>query len=83
MGWYFHTEVETKGTVIHLHGSDGNTSYTAGDLLWLLPHSYNLFACDDQGYGRSSGSPIREGVVSTRKPPTASSVPTRMSIPTV
>ena len=61
-GWFF-TAQDPRGTILHLHGSDGNITATARNLLWLVDGGYNLFAFDYREYGRSEGKTSREGVV--------------------
>lgn len=63
VGWYFPAKDSARGTVVHYHGSDGNITYTARNLMWLVDAGNNLFAFDYRGYGRSEGSPSREGLV--------------------
>jgi hypothetical protein len=61
-GWFFSAALDSpRGTIIHYHGSNGNITYTARNL--LLGEGYNLFAFDYRGYGESEGTPDREGVL--------------------
>ena len=61
-GWFLAAK-NAKGTVVHLHGSDRNITYTAANAAWLTQRGYNVFAFDYRGYGQSGGSPSRRGVV--------------------
>lgn len=61
-GWFFPAQ-SPVGTIVHLHGSDGNITGTARNVIWLIESGYNVFAFDYRGYGRSEGSPSREGVI--------------------
>ena len=63
-GWFFPAKGATsKGTVIHLHGSDRNITYTIVNSHWLMDRGFNLFVFDYRGYGKSSGKPDRAGLV--------------------
>lgn len=62
-GWFIPAEEQPIGTVIHLHGSDRNISYTVKNSHWLAQYGFNVFVFDYRGYGRSEGQPSRRGVV--------------------
>lgn len=62
-GWLFPSEGPRSGTVIHLHGSDRNISYTVKNALWLRQHGFDVFVFDYRGFGKSSGNPDRRGIV--------------------
>ena len=62
-GWFFPGDTESETTVTHFHGSDGNITGTARNLLWLHEAGFNLFVFDYRGYGASEGNPTRAGVV--------------------
>ena len=63
-GWFFPAKGESSlGTVIHLHGSDRNITYTILNSHWLIERNFNLFVFDYRGYGKSSGKPSREGLI--------------------
>lgn len=64
-GWFFPAKGDSSplGTVIHLHGSDRNITYTILNSHWLIERNFNLFVFDYRGYGKSSGKPTREGLI--------------------
>lgn len=62
-GWFIAAEGNPVGTIIHLHGSDANISYTIRNSHWLSEYGFNVFAFDYRGYGRSEGEPSRQGVL--------------------
>jgi len=62
-GWFLPAQGEPIGTVIHLHGSDRNITYTIRNCAWLTDHGFHVFAVDYRGYGQSAGNPSRNGIV--------------------
>lgn len=62
-GWWIPAAGAPKGTVIHFHGSDRNISYTVRNVAWMTAHRWNVFAFDYRGYGKSTGTPSREGLI--------------------
>lgn len=62
-GWFLPAAGDPVGTVIHLHGSDRNITSTIRHAAWLTERGFHVFALDYRGYGRSAGSPSREGLV--------------------
>jgi uncharacterized protein len=62
-GWFLASDEPAGGTVIHLHGSDRNISYTIRNSHWLIDRGFNLFVFDYRGYGKSEGRPSRRGVI--------------------
>ena len=53
---------DPAGTVIHFHGNYGHLVYSLDQIRWLPAAGFNLFTFDYRGYGRSAGTPTREGV---------------------
>jgi fermentation-respiration switch protein FrsA (DUF1100 family) len=62
-GWFVAAQGQPIGTIVHLHGSDRNISYSIKNSYWLTDHGFNLFLFDYRGYGKSEGRPDLEGVV--------------------
>ena len=62
-GWFLPAKGQPTGTLIHLHGSDRNITYTIKNVHWLTNHGFNLFLFDYRGYGQSENKPSRQGVV--------------------
>lgn len=62
-GWWLPAAADAVGTVIHLHGSDRNVTYTIRNCAWLTAHGFNVFAVDYRGYGQSAGAPSRDGLI--------------------
>lgn len=61
-GWLLRTCLDSKGTVIFLHGNDDNISTHAYRALWFLPEGFDVFIFDYRGYGKSEGKPSLKGV---------------------
>ena len=62
-GYFLPAQGEANGTVIHFHGSDRNISFTVRNSHWLTAAGLNVFAFDYRGYGKSQGTPTRQGIV--------------------
>jgi pimeloyl-ACP methyl ester carboxylesterase len=54
---------EEKGTILHFHGNAQNMSSHVFFVIWLIEHGYRVIAFDYRGYGGSTGTPDREGLV--------------------
>jgi len=52
-----------KGTVVFSHGNSGSLGYYLGLVDWLAKAGYQILMYDYRGFGKSSGSPTREGLV--------------------
>lgn len=61
-GWFIPAVGDAIGTVIHLHGNYGNLTYYLDQISWLPFNRFNVFTFDYRGYGRSEGTPSRQGV---------------------
>lgn len=65
-GWFIaaesKSEVEIKGTVIHMHGNAQNMTAHWMFASWLPSQGYNVFAFDYRGYGQSEGQPDEQGL---------------------
>ncbi len=55
--------VPVKGTILHFHGNAQNRTAHYLYAAWLVDHGYRVVAFDYRGYGGSSGSPSRAGLV--------------------
>lgn len=53
---------EPAGTVIHFHGNYGHLGHYLDQIRWLPATGFNVFTFDYRGYGRSAGTPTRDGV---------------------
>jgi len=66
-GWFLPSktepaESEPVGTVIHFHGNARNLTAHVSFVDWLPASNFNLFTFDYRGYGRSEGTPTRQGI---------------------
>lgn len=61
-GWFVPAAGEAIGTVIHFHGNAQNMTAHFSYVDWLPAQGFNLFAFDYRGYGRSGGTPQRDGI---------------------
>ncbi len=61
-GWFLPARGEARGTVVHFHGNAQNITAHLAFVAWLPARGLNLFMFDYRGYGRSEGTPTREGV---------------------
>jgi fermentation-respiration switch protein FrsA (DUF1100 family) len=64
-GWFLPVAQgqKVKGTVVFSHGNAGSLGYHLGFADWLVNDGYQLFMYDYRGFGKSTGSPTREGLV--------------------
>ncbi len=62
-GWFLPARGRALGTVVHFHGNAANITNHLYAVRWLPYAGYNVFMFDYRGYGRSEGSPEREGAV--------------------
>lgn len=51
-----------RGTVLQFHGNAQNLTSHVELVAWLPAEGYNVFTFDYRGYGKSEGSPSREGI---------------------
>jgi hypothetical protein len=66
-GWFIPatnlaSQLEAKGTVVHLHGNAQNMTAHWQFVQWIPARGYNLFVFDYRGYGQSHGKPEPKGV---------------------
>lgn len=61
-GWFVPAVGKPKATVVHFHGNGQNISAQYAFAAWLPQAGYNVFTFDYRGYGKSAGSPDREGI---------------------
>jgi fermentation-respiration switch protein FrsA (DUF1100 family) len=54
--------VETRATLLYLHGNGGNISHRYDFINELVRLPVNVFIIDYRGYGKSEGSPSEEGL---------------------
>ena len=52
-----------KGVILQFHGNAENMTSHHLYVSWLTQHGYRVVTFDYRGYGRSTGSPSREGLV--------------------
>ena len=62
-GWFLPARGQALGTVIHFHGNAANITNHLYAVRWLPYFGYNVFLFDYRGYGRSDGSPDRDGAI--------------------
>ncbi len=61
-GWFVPAIGKPKATIVHFHGNAQNISAHYPFVAWLPLAGYNVFTFDYRGYGRSAGSPARQGI---------------------
>ena len=61
-GWFVPSQGKAKGTVIHFHGNAQNMTAHFSFVDWLPAEGFNVFTFDYRGYGRSGGTPQRQGI---------------------
>jgi uncharacterized protein len=52
-----------KGTVVFSHGNAGSIGHHLGFIDWLPRQGYQLLMYDYRGFGKSAGTPSREGLI--------------------
>jgi len=63
-GWFLPTSVKRpKGTVVFSHGNAGALGHHLGFVTWFLPAGYHVLMYDYRGFGSSSGTITRRGVI--------------------
>ena len=63
-GWFLPTTGKrAKGTVVFSHGNAGALGHHLGFVTWLLPAGYNVLMYDYRGFGSSSGTITRGGLI--------------------
>lgn len=60
--WFVPATAAPIGTVVHFHGNAQNMSAHFSYVAWLARQGFNVFTFDYRGYGRSEGTPQREGI---------------------
>jgi hypothetical protein len=69
--WFLHADLARApgqparplGTLVHCHGNAGNITGHYRFVAWLIRRGWNVFCFDYRGYGKSQGTPTREGAV--------------------
>ena len=61
-GWFVPATWKAIGTVIHFHGNAQNMTSHFSFVDWLPAEGFNVFTFDYRGYGRSGGTPERQGI---------------------
>ncbi|MBI3605079.1 MAG: alpha/beta hydrolase [Nitrospirae bacterium] len=61
-GWFIPGRGNIKGTVLQFHGNGANIGNHYGAVYWLPDEGYNVFLFDYRGYGKSGGTPARQGI---------------------
>ncbi len=56
-------EINTKGTVLLVHGNSGNIDRWTDNAVYLFNNGYRVLVFDYQGYGKSTGKPNHKNVV--------------------
>ena len=56
-GWFLKTKIDSKDTILFLHGNAENISTHVNNILWLVNNGYDVFAFDYRGFGKSEGYP--------------------------
>jgi fermentation-respiration switch protein FrsA (DUF1100 family) len=60
-GWFF-PPPEASPVILFCHGNAGNISHRLENIQKLLSLGFGVFIFDYRGYGKSGGSPSREGI---------------------
>lgn len=60
-GWFFPLPGKSP-VILFCHGNAGNISHRLHNIRGLLKNGFQVFIFDYRGYGKSKGSPSREGV---------------------
>jgi fermentation-respiration switch protein FrsA (DUF1100 family) len=65
-GWFIPAAktAKTLGTVVFSHGNTGALGYHIGFIDWMIDSGYNVMMYDYRGFGKSTGSPSRMGLIS-------------------
>jgi len=61
--WLFRAVAEPRALVVHFHGNAGNMTGHFPFVAWMPAAGLSVLCFDYRGYGRSSGTPSREGLV--------------------
>ncbi len=61
-GWFFPAQ-NARGTIIHCHGNAGNITAHFKFVDWLPQVGWNVLCFDYRGYGQSTGSVSRRGII--------------------
>ena len=60
--WKLITKKE-QGIIIQFHGNAQNITSHYLSVTWLTNHGFSVYAFDYRGYGKSSGTPTRKGLI--------------------
>ncbi|MBI1860969.1 MAG: alpha/beta fold hydrolase [Deltaproteobacteria bacterium] len=60
---WVHSGKTCRGLIVQFHGNAANLTAHAPAVSWLAGEGYDVVAFDYRGYGLSSGTPTREGLV--------------------
>lgn len=66
-GWWLKTRGTRSGVVLQFHGNAQNMSTHFLFVAWLAKEGFDVVTFDYRGYGRSPGSPDRDGMVADGK----------------
>jgi len=61
--WKIPAQGEKIGSVLHFHGNAENMTTHFAYVVWLVAYGFDVFVFDYRGYGDSSGSTDRQGLV--------------------
>ena len=64
-GWLMPVDrdVKSKGVVVFSHGNAGSVGYHLGFIDWMVDAGYDVLLYDYRGFGKSGGTPSREGLI--------------------
>lgn len=62
-GWWMHSDLEPRATILFFHGNGENISTHIGHVYWLLNYGYDVIAMDYRGYGQSQGEANLDGSI--------------------
>ena len=62
-GWWLAPHGKHRGTVVYCHGNAANLTLHARYAEWLTKKGFAVLLFDYRGYGKSAGSPTRDGTV--------------------
>jgi alpha-beta hydrolase superfamily lysophospholipase len=66
VGWWFHAAVNTRGTVVYLHGVTDNRASGIGIAEHFVPQGFDVVAFDSRAHGDSGGDACTYGFYEKR-----------------
>ncbi len=67
-GWFVAPKnQQPKGTIVFSHGNAGSLGHHLGFVMWLAEAGYNVMMYDYRGFGKSSGTVDRRGMINDVK----------------